>query len=167
VDLKHAPLLSRRLSQTHPQQVLNQTATEIAARKMVCVPLQLLVHPGFAAQDLRSLIELAKKAPGKISYGMAGRPWPRSRGRQARTVRGTPRIRGAPLVAVYPRAQHQARLTSRGDSRVTATAPLETPEGARRRRGEIPIFGDACALLTHALRVEAAARHPQILRSEA
>ena len=39
---------------------------------MISAPLVLVVNPGFAATDLRSLIEMAKKAPGKYTYGGPG-----------------------------------------------------------------------------------------------
>jgi len=40
---------------------------------MIQAPLVLAVNPGFAAMDLRQLIAMAKKDPGKFSYGTPGR----------------------------------------------------------------------------------------------
>lgn len=40
---------------------------------MLQAPLVLVVNAGFAAKDLRELIDMAKKAPGKFSYGGPGR----------------------------------------------------------------------------------------------
>ncbi len=40
---------------------------------MIRAPLLLLVHPQFAATDLKSLIDLAKKQPGKLNYASPGK----------------------------------------------------------------------------------------------
>lgn len=40
---------------------------------MIRAPLVLVAHPGFAAKDLKSLVEMAKKQPGKINYASPGK----------------------------------------------------------------------------------------------
>jgi len=40
---------------------------------MIRAPLVLVVYPGFPANDLKTLIEMAKKEPGKFNYASPGR----------------------------------------------------------------------------------------------
>jgi len=40
---------------------------------MIRAPLLLVVNAGFPATDLRGLVEIAKKQPGKLNYGSPGR----------------------------------------------------------------------------------------------
>lgn len=45
----------------------------IPVSNMIRAPLLLVVNSGFAANDLKSLIETAKKQPGKLNFGSPGR----------------------------------------------------------------------------------------------
>jgi tripartite-type tricarboxylate transporter receptor subunit TctC len=40
---------------------------------MVRAPLLLVVHPSFPARDLKGLVELAKREPGRLNYASAGK----------------------------------------------------------------------------------------------
>jgi tripartite-type tricarboxylate transporter receptor subunit TctC len=55
-----------------PATTLDPLKNFVAITQLVSGPLILLVHPDVPANNLKELLELARKSPGKLSYGSVG-----------------------------------------------------------------------------------------------